>query len=106
MVIMIVESWFPPGKSSDAGKTWIEIVKKYPPDRSISKRLFVAVRPTREGMNTIGVWDVKDGKYKEALARMNAAMLMYGKIEGFNYEIKTYMSAVEAMPIIGLEVPD
>ena len=103
---MIVESWFPIGKSSDAGKTWIEINKKYPPDKTISKRLFVAVGPTREGMNTIGAWDVKDGKYKEALARMNAAMLMYGKIEGYRYEIRTYMSAIEAMPIIGLEAPE
>jgi len=31
---------------------------------------------------------------------------MYGDIEGYTYSLKTYLSAVEAMPLIGLKAPE
>jgi len=106
MVILIVESWYPPDKASDAGKKWLEVTQKFPPDRKIEKRLMVAVESTEDGIHTIGAWDIKEGKEKEALLRMSNAMLMFTTIEGYRYSIKTYLSAVEAMGIIGLKAPE
>jgi len=106
MVVIIVESLVPHGKSSEAGKKWLEVVKKFPPDRSISKQVMVCVRSTLKGMEVIGVWDVKDGKEKEALIRMSESMLMFTEVEGYKYSIKTYLSAVEAMGLLGMEPPE
>ena len=106
MVMIIVESWFPAGKSSAAGKRWLEVTKKFPPDRSLQKQIMVVVEASENGMHTIGAWDVKEGKEKEALVRMAEAMLMFTEIEGYRYSIKTYLSAVEAMGILGLKAPE
>lgn len=106
MVIIILESWFPHGKSEAVGKKFIEVVKKLPPDRTISKEVLIAIDATVKGMHTIGAYEVKDGKEKEALLRLSEAALMYTDIEGYTYSLKTYLSAVEAMPIIGLKAPE
>jgi len=106
MVIIVVESIIPHEKASEAGKKWLEVTKKFPPDRSVSKQLFIAIRPSSRGMISLGAWEVKDGKEKEALVRTNESMLMFTEIPGYKYSIKTFLSAVEAMGIVGLKPPE
>jgi len=106
MVIIVVESIIPHEKASESGKKWLEVTKKFPPDRSVSKQLFVAIRPSSRGMISLGAWEVKDGKEKEALVRMNESMLMFTEIPGYKYSIKTFLSSVEAMGLIGLKPPE
>ena len=106
MVIIVVESLIPHEKASLAGKKWLDVVKKYPPDRSVSKQIMVAIRASSKGMISLGAWEVKDGKEKEALIRMNESMLMFTEIEGYKYSIKTFLSSVEAMGILGLKPPE
>ena len=106
MVIIVVKSLVPHEKAPEAGKKWLEVTKKFPPDRSVSKQLFVAMRPSVKGFIILGAWEVKDGKEKEALIRMNESMLMFTEIEGYKYSIETFMSSVEAMGLIGLKPPE
>ena len=106
MVYIVVESIVPHDKAAESGKKWLEVTKKFPPDRSIGKRIFVAIRPSSRGMISLGVWEVKDGKEKAALIRMNESMLMFTEIPGYKYSIKTFLSSVEAMGIIGLKPPE
>ena len=106
MVILIAESWFPHGKSEAVGKKFLEVRKKFPPDRSIGKEVLLAIDATEKGMHAIAAYEVKDGKEKEALIRLQQVQLMYTDIEGHRYSIKTYLSAVEAMPLIGLKAPE
>jgi len=106
MVMIIVESVFPHNKSTEAGKKWLEVVEKYPPDRNVSKQIMVAVRVSKKGIVSIAAWDVKNGKEKEALIAMGEAMMMFSEIEGYRYSIKTYMSAAETMNLLGLKAPE
>ncbi len=106
MVIIVVESLIPHEKAPEAGKKWLEVTKKFPPDRSVSKQLFVAMRPSVKGFIILGAWEVKDGKEKEALIRTNESMLMFTEIPGYKYSIKTFLSSFEAMGILGLKPPE
>ncbi len=106
MVIIISETWFPHGKSEAVGKKFLDVLKKFPPDRTLSKQVLGAINATEKGMHIISAWEVKDGKEKESLLRLSEAALMYTNIEGFRYSIKTYLSTVEAMPLIGLKAPE
>ncbi len=106
MVYIVVESIVPHEKAAESGKKWLEVVKKFPPDRSVSKQLFIAIRPSSRGMISLGAWEVKEGKEKEALVRMNESMLMFTEIPGYKYSIKTFLSSFEAMGILGLKPPE
>ena len=106
MVYIIIESLIPHDKAAESGKKWLELTKKYPPDRSISKQIMVAIRPSSKGMISLGVWEVKDGREKEALVRMNESMLMFTEIPGYKYSIKTFLTSFEAMGILGLKPPE
>ena len=106
MVYIVVESLVPHDKAPESGKKWLEVNKKFPPDRSISKQLFVAIRPSAKGIVTLGAWDVKEGREKDALVRMNESMLMFTEIPGYKYSIKTFLTSFEAMGILGLKPPE
>jgi len=106
MVYIVIESICPHDKAAESGKKWLEVTKKFPPDRSISKQIMVAIRPSSRGMISLGVWEVKDGKEKAALIRTNESMLLFAEIPGYKYSIKTFLSSVEAMGIIGLKPPE
>ena len=105
MVILVVESWYPASLANRVGKKYLDVIKEYPPDKNISKQILGAVKAEKEGFHTIFAWNVKEGKTEDALKRMVEAMLMFGEIEGYRYQIDTYLSVAEAMPMIGLELP-
>ena len=108
MVIVVSTTYFPSDKCAEVGKKYLEQVKKFPVDRSLEKSLVpVAVKSTKDGMKAISVAEVKDGKFKEYMARIYANLLDYFEgIEGYRVEIEVYMSGVEALPIVGLKMPD
>ena len=105
MVILVVKSLVPHEKAPEAGKKWLEVTKKFPPDRSVSKQLFVAMRPSVKGFIILGAWEVKDGKEKEALIRMNESMLMFTEVEGYKYKIETWSTIEEEYSSIGQTPP-
>lgn len=100
-------SYFPAAKSAEVGKKYLEVVKKYPPDRSISKIILrVAVRITPDGMKAFTISEVKEGKFNEYMKLAYEQILLYSDIEGYRSEIEVYMSGAEALPLVGLEMPD
>ncbi len=107
MVLMVVTSYFPPDKAGEAAKSYLKSLQKYPPDASISKTLTVGVRATKDGYKVIGIGDVVKGKYEEALLRaVQSAQEFNSGIEGYRYEIESFMDITEAMPIVGMEAPE
>lgn len=108
MVIVVIHSWFPHDKSAEVGKAFIEVMKKYPADRALYKQAVTAcVRATENGIKGLAVDDIKEGKLKESLDLIYRRMLMFGDlVEGLKYEIEVYMSGTEAMPMVGLQMPE
>ncbi len=107
MVLMVVTSYFPIDKASEAAKSYIKSLQKYPPDASLAKTLTIGVRATKDGYKVIGIGDVVKGKYEEALLRqIQSAQEFNAGIEGYRYKIETFMDITEAMPIVGIEAPE
>ena len=100
--------WIPHAKASQAGKLFLEAVKKFPDDRSLAKNLLNnAVSATKEGYKVYVADEIKEGKLKEYLAQANKQLLFFAEnMEGYKYEIEVLSSVVEAMAILGLEVPE
>ncbi|MFX0031381.1 MAG: hypothetical protein ACFE8V_12265 [Promethearchaeota archaeon] len=107
MVIVLATTYFPADKSTEVGKKYLEVLKKFPTDRSIDKPILpVAVRTTSRGMKAISVTEVKDGKFKEYMKRFYQNILEYFDIEGYKVDFEVFMSGAEALPLVGLEMPE
>ncbi|MFX0083808.1 MAG: hypothetical protein ACFE94_18820 [Candidatus Hodarchaeota archaeon] len=107
MVYIITEHWWPPGKSEEVGKVYLEVMQKFPDDRSIAKPVVQsAVWPVQDGMHSITVSSVQPGKVREAMDLSSNRLLMLGNaIEGFRYTINVAYDLIEAMPFVGLKAP-
>jgi len=108
MVIVMTTVWFPHAKASEAGKLFIEASKKFPNDRSLSKRLLDnAVAATKEGYKVVIADEIKEGKLKEYFKQTNEQLLFFAEgIEGYKYQIEVMSSLIEAMGIMGLKPPE
>ena len=106
MVYIITEHWWPPGSSEQVGKIYLDVMKKFPDDKSISKPIIrSAVWPVCEGMHSITVSSVQPGKVKEAMDIAMNRLLALSTIEGFRYVVNIAYDLVEAMPFVGLQAP-
>jgi len=108
MVIVMTTAWVPHAKASEVGKLFIEAMKKYPADKSLSKELLNnAVVATKEGYKVVNADEIKEGKLKEYIALLNKTLLfMANDIEGYKYQIEVMSSIFEAMDIVGLKPPE
>ena len=62
MVVVVRHSWWPHNVSADVGKAYIEVMKKYPVDRSLCKpALSACVRATKDGFKGIVIDEIKEG---------------------------------------------
>ena len=84
MVLVMTISYFPADKSEEAGKVYLEVDKQFPRDKTLSKLLVpVAVRVTPEGMKSISISEVKEGKVREFLERVYEQLLIFSNIIDF-----------------------
>ena len=98
MPYVIVRSKYPPHKRNEVLKINREVFKKYPVESYPAKLIIpLAFRPTRNGVDSIVVWEVKDEeKLTEILHRVANAMRNYLDIEGFDYSMDVYASLNDA----------
>ena len=99
--------WFPPTKGEEVGKKFLEVAKKFPPDKSLGKTLFpAALMRTQSGIKSISMFEVKDGKLEAALERVNEVLAAYSEIEGVNSTLVTMATLAEALDLVGLKPPE
>ncbi|KKN64425.1 hypothetical protein LCGC14_0491680 [marine sediment metagenome] len=65
-----------------------------------------AVKATTEGIEVIGVWDIKEGKLEEFLLIEAQAMTNYHSIERFRYQMDVRFKVTEALGMIGIKMPE
>ena len=104
MVLIMVTSWYPPDKTTEAAKKFLEVMQKYPQE-SFEKPLVGAVKADKDGIKNIWIEEIEKGKYEEALNLVSRRLVEYFGIEGYRYTIETLLTFEEAMPMIGLEMP-
>ena len=100
MVLIFNTVWYPHNKVNEMTQKYIEVSKKYPPDESISKTITMAVRSIKSGVEVIGIADVVEGKFTEAINQITLSNLEYTSIEGFKYKLTYYLEVSDAIKSI------
>jgi hypothetical protein len=96
MPYLIVTALCPSDKTPEVATRMQEMVAKYPPDEKLGTQLVAAVKDTLEGVQWIGVVEVKKGKLDEAYIYVAKRMAMFQSIQGVEYRIDLYANAEEA----------
>ncbi|MFW9894842.1 MAG: hypothetical protein ACFFD7_03475 [Candidatus Thorarchaeota archaeon] len=106
MVLIVATVIFPHAKSSDVAKKNIELIQKYPADPSLGETLAIGIKATLDGIKAIFVGDVAKGKIVEYIERVVQQYQETAlEIEGYKYQIETFMTVPEAYKILGMESP-
>lgn len=65
-----------------------------------------AIKATMQGIESISVYDVKEGKLDEFLNVQQNIMVKYHDIVGFKYRIEVRFKVTEALEMIGMKMPE
>ncbi|HUW89440.1 MAG TPA: hypothetical protein VMV43_02875 [Candidatus Nanopelagicaceae bacterium] len=107
MVIIVSTTRFPVSKAKEVSERFIEVTKKFPPDRTLEKQILrMAARITGDEVESISITEVKEGKYEEVYKRSTKIQVMYTDIKGMKFKLQTFLSGTDALPMIGLEMPE
>ncbi|MFX1480242.1 MAG: hypothetical protein ACFFCI_19185 [Promethearchaeota archaeon] len=108
MPYVFITSLFPPHIAEELAKLY---VKSLPEDRArlkpLGKELISnAIKSKVDGIEVIGVWDIKQGKLEEFLFIQQESLAKYHEIEGYKYQIDVRFKAAEALTMIGIKMPE
>ena len=100
---IVTTSVYPNDKAKEVANIYFKAMTKYPPDGSLGIPIVpVAVLPTLQGIKTINISEVKKGQLEDALVFAANRLAMFNDIQGYRYELKTYMNLEEAMKTIDM----
>lgn len=107
MPYIITTSSYPTHKAKKVAELYFDMLKEFPPDRSIEKELVpAAVTTTDRGIRVVNISLAKAGKLEEVYHRTGKAMAMFQSIEGFEYSIRVWSTVVEALETLGMKLPE
>ena len=103
--LVVLVRW--PGESTAAMvKKAIEVNKKFPPDDSLGEELVPnAINADMDGIKSLSVTLVKEGKLEETRRRALAMLNMYLTIPGLKYSIEIWSTIEESYSSIGQTPP-
>ena len=106
MPYIFVTTWYPSHKVTEVVKVYLEMLKKFPEDESLGEAIIpAAVNTGCEGVKSLAVNKVKEGKLEESLTRTGTQMAMFQNVEGFEYSVEIWSTVEEAMAMIGKSMP-
>ena len=103
---ILIKTWFPPHKAEETAKVYMEELKTHRPDRALGKSLATVIKSDKNGIVSLEIFEVKEGKLEDALTHYHDVQIMYHNIEGFRYEIEVWRTTVEAMALLGMKPPE
>ena len=107
MVYVVTNIIFPSHRAPEAGKKFLEQLKKYAEDESLGETLVnAAVKTTTCGIRVVTVSKINKGKLEETLTRGNEILAMFNGIEGFEYSYEVWSEAGEALATLGMKMPE
>ncbi|MFW9807394.1 MAG: hypothetical protein ACFFFK_11755 [Candidatus Thorarchaeota archaeon] len=107
MPYIVTHSRYPTHKIPEVSKRYLKVREKFPPDETLSVEIVPAsVKATEQGITTMGISLVKEGKLEEALRRTTQSMVMYHDIEGYEFSIEVQNTVSEALAFIGMSPPE
>ena len=107
MVYIVGTLKYPPTSAEASGKAFLKAMKDFSNlynEGKPAKRIIGLVR-AEDGFETTSVWEVT-GEYLKASQELSKLYLAIANdVKGSTYTFKTYMSVMEALPVIGMSVP-
>ncbi|MFX1501849.1 MAG: hypothetical protein ACFFDH_12870, partial [Promethearchaeota archaeon] len=97
---------YPSHKIDELAKKLVEIVPKYPPDPSLGELVVRGTRAVGEGIISLNIYTVKEGKLEESIAQRSKMVSELRNIEGLEYSIEVWVTIVEAYDSIGIKLPE
>ncbi|MFX0058350.1 MAG: hypothetical protein ACFE85_14805 [Candidatus Hodarchaeota archaeon] len=106
-MLIVTQHWWPHGQSAKVGKIYLEVMKKFPDDKTISKPVLrSAIWALKDGMYSTTISAIQPGKVKDSMdLAMKRLLMMAESVEGFKYEVHIAYDLVEGMPLVGLAAP-
>ena len=75
---------------------YLEVVQKFPPDPSLGEVVApTASKATKKGIKSLTLYDVKEGKFDEASARVVDFMSNFNDIEGAEWALEVWAKQAE-----------
>jgi hypothetical protein len=103
MPYIVTRAWYPPSKSDETVKKYLEVLEKYPFDESLGKQVVpVAGTVSKDGNEVLVIVEVEIPKVGEALEWVKRFMIEFRNIEGYTYEVKTWATAEEGLARLGV----
>ena len=108
MPYVFTYSFVPVHKVNESAELYLKEMKDArSATRPLAKEIIPnAVKATKEGLETISVHDVKEGKLEEFLKTQQKLMVAYHAIEGFKYIIEVRFKVTEALEMVGMKMPE
>ena len=107
MPYIVATLWWPAESTQEMIKIAIEAAKKFPPDESLGEALVPnAISSNKDGIVSLNVTLVKEGKLEAAINRTRANINMFLSVPGLKYSIETWATTEEAYGSVGLTPPE
>ena len=108
MPYVFITSIFPPHTTEQLARIYVDSLKEYRSKlRAAGKEIIPnALKSTTQGIESINVWDIKEGKLEEFLLIEAQGMKNYYQIDGFRYQMDVRFKATEALGMIGIKMPE
>lgn len=108
MPYVITTTWFPLNKVNDVAKKYVEKISEYMKEARVFGKMVVnnAVKAVDGGIDTIGIWESKEGKLEEFLSFQKKFMINFYEFEGFKFDITVRNKVTEALEWIGMKMPE
>ncbi|HEC38394.1 hypothetical protein LCGC14_1290840 [marine sediment metagenome] len=106
MPFIIATSSYPSHKQDEVVKKYIKLIPKYPPDESLGELIAQPVSTGPNGITVLSIYRVKEGKLDAAFIRTGTQLYEYKDIEGYEYEVKVWLTFPEAAAIAGIPSPE
>ncbi len=107
MPYIVTTSIYPTEKGPEVAEKYLEAIQKYPPDENLGDQVIpAAVKSTHEGIQVLGIVEVKEGKLEGALKRTVSMMVMFQSIPGYRYTTEIHYKVEEALALIGMNLPE
>ena len=107
MPYIVVFTRWPSDKIPEVVKKAIEVTQKFPPDDSLGDQIVPnAINTSLDGVRTISITLVKEGKLEEVLTRAGKTVNLYASIPGFEASVEVWSTVQEAYTSIGQTPPE
>lgn len=108
MPFVFLTSIFPFNKANDIAKLYLSDLKEYRSAiRELSKEIVPnAIKATKDGIESISVHDIKEGKLEDFLRVQQKYLIKYFDVEGYKYSIEVRLKTAEALDLLGLKLPE